>query len=74
MKARAFQMTSSALSGSAESYRGEPAWCESRQPIHFGPVLRTVSGLTDPGQRWCMGLILCFFHGPPSPRVDALIP
>jgi len=73
MKARAFQMTSSALSGSAESYRGEPAWCESRQPIHFGPVLRTVSGLTA-GQSWCMGLILCFFHGPPSPRVDALIP
>ena len=73
MKARAFQMTSSALSGSAESYRGEPAWCESRQPIHFGPVLRTVSGLTDRTEL-VQGVDPLFFSWAPSPRVDALIP
>src|ERR1700730_1232468 len=56
----------SALSGSAESYRGEPAWCEAGSP---STSARCCERCPDslPGQSWCMGLILCFFMGPPPP-------
>jgi len=71
MKARAFQMTSSALSGSAESYRGEPAWCESRQPIPLRPGVANGVRTNCRTRAGAWGWSSVFFMGPPPP---ALIP
>jgi len=74
MKARAFQMTSSALSGSAESYRGWTGvvWKPAAHPLRPGVANGVRTNWPDRADAW--GWSSVFFMGPLPPgwRLDPL--